>query len=489
VTQHRRYSILGGALITVATRWSDRLIGFVSTIVLARLLAPEDFGVIAMASVIIGLADVLLDLGVNIALIRNANATQAHYDTAWTLRLAQTSLATLALILAAPAGAEYFHEERVGPVLQVLAFSVLLSGFENIGIVSFQKLMQFGAEFRYLFMRRIAGFVITIVLAWLLRSYWALVIGAVSGRAIGVALSYILHPMRPRLSLEKFGDIFAVSQWVLLQSIGTYLQINLHKILVGRWASTPIMGAYSLADDISAMPTAELLAPLNRVLFPAFSAVQHHLDELKRLYMRAQGVQTLIAVPAAVGLALVADDAVRVLLGEKWLAAVPFVQLLALVSVTHALITSGNYVLIVLGRIRSVVFLTWAKVLVFATLAVMFLPQQDALGVASLRLFVAAGGIWFSFRLVINALPILRWHDILRASTRPLACAGAMTAVLIFLPVEGMPPTVSLLAKIALAAAVYVISVLTCWWLVGRPDGAESYLIRQVQTAFAGTRP
>jgi polysaccharide transporter, PST family len=479
MAQPRRYSIVGGTLVTVAMRWCDRLVGVISTIILARLLLPEDFGIIAMASVAIALADVLLDFGVNVALIRNPDVTQAHYDTAWTIRLIQASIATTAVVLAAPLAGELFNDGRVTPVLHVLAFSLLLAATENIGIIAFQKNLEFGAEFRFLVIRRIAGFFIAILLAWLLRSYWALVIGALIGRAFGVWLSYVLHPMRPRLSLAKFQDVFAVSQWMLIRGVGTYVQGNLHKILVGRWSSATVMGAYTLADEISAIPTVELLAPLNRVLFPAFAKVQHNLQELKRLLLLAQGVQTLVAIPAGIGLALVADDAVRLLLGEKWLVAVPFVQILALGSVAQSLTTSGGYVMLVLGKIRFLAFITWTQVSLFVALA-SFLPEQP-LAIAWLRLGLGVTGILLTFAMLMRVLPILKLHEVFRASVRPLAAACAMAAVIMLLSFSiDFPLAIKLAVKVSLGVLIYACAVLGIWWLAGRPSGPESYLLNNL---------
>ena len=162
----RSVSAVVGALIAVGIRWTDRLIGLVSTVILARLLVPDDFGIIAMASLVIGLIDVLLDMGVNITLVQNKHATQDDFDAAWTLRLMQSGLAAVAIFLAAYPAARYFHDPRVTGVVQALALSVLLVGFENIGIVSFQKKMEFGQEFRFFFGKRISGFLITMVAAW-----------------------------------------------------------------------------------------------------------------------------------------------------------------------------------------------------------------------------------------------------------------------------------------------------------------------------------
>jgi O-antigen/teichoic acid export membrane protein len=144
-------SVFHGALLTVLMRWSDRLIGMVSMIILARLLTPADFGIIAMASVVVGLIDVLLDLGVNIALIQNTEASQEDYDTAWTLRLIQAGFAGLVIFICAPLAANYYHNLLITDVLRIMACSVVIAGMENIGIVTFQKNMEFGNDFKFFF--------------------------------------------------------------------------------------------------------------------------------------------------------------------------------------------------------------------------------------------------------------------------------------------------------------------------------------------------
>ena len=462
-------------------RWTDRLIGLISVLILARLLAPDDIGIIAMASLVIALADVLLDLGVNVALIRNREATQAHYDTAWTLRLIQTALSTLLLVLSAPYAADYFNDARVEPVLRILAFSLLLSGLENIGIVAFHKAMQFGAEFRFLFLRRIAGFIITIVAAFILHSYWALVIGTLANRGIGVILSYRMHPMRPRLGLTQLRAIFSVSQWMLLRGIGEYLHLNLHRILVGRWAATSTMGAYTLANEISTMPSAELLAPMNRALFPALAEAGDKPLELKRLFLLAQGLQALIAIPAAVGLALVAEQAVLVLLGEKWREAVPLLQLLALIGVAQALTATGGYVLLVLGKLAEATLIIWGQVILFAVLAVLVVPGSGAIDIAALRLIVALAGVGLSGWLLLRALPVLDLWDLIEATRRPLMATLIMAAsILVVDSVLDSPPAIQLMLKILTGLVVYPTTTLMTWRLLQCPRGAESWLLKKI---------
>ena len=478
----RPQSVAESALITVAMRWTDRSIGFVSTLILARLLVPEDFGVIAMASLVIGLADVFFDLGVNVALIQNKSPSQEHYDTAWTLRLIQTTLAATLVVIASPWAAAYFNDPRVTLVVQVLAVSLVLSGLENIGVVTFQKEMRFGKEFQFLFCKRIVGFIVTIVAAWFIRSYWALVMGALAGRTFGVALSFAMHPMRPRLGLKKFGEIFSVSQWMLVRSIGGYFQLKLHYAIVGARESASVLGAYSLGSEISALPTRELLAPINRVLFPAFVRVKHDLVELKRVVLLAQGVQTMIAMPAAIGLILVSSEAVQLLLGEKWMRAVPFVEIFALISFMASIATSGWYVLLTLGKIRLMALSSWVQVGLFATLALVIFPQAGAFELACLYLTVVTLGLIALIVLLLHYLKGLRLGEIVSSVSRPLTAVAVMALCVMFVAgATNLDGWWLLIAKILVGATAYSSSIFTLWLISGRRPGAESYLMEKAR--------
>ena len=475
-------SIFGSAVITVVMRWTDRLIGFVSTLILARLLVPDDFGIVAMASIVVGLVDIFLDLGVNVALIQNREATTSHYDTAWTLRLLQAIAAAIVVLGVTPYAADYFNDPRVVSVLQFMSLGLVLAGLENIGVVSFQKEMQFGREFRFLFARRMFGFIVTIAAAWVLLSYWALVIGALAGRAFGVALSYVMHDMRPRISFERFGDIISISMWQLVRNIGLHMDNTLHKMLVGGRDNAATMGAYGLADEIAAMPGSEMLAPLNRALFPAFVQQSDNMPELIRMFLSAQSVQTLIAVPASAGLALVANEMVGLLLGEKWLIAVPFIQVLAIANVVQSIYISGGYVMITLGYSRVIALLSWFQLALFACVAIVLVPDAAALQIACIRVFVVIVGLAVALWLLLRTLKTLTLRDVARSVYRPLAATMIMTiAVLscgVLLPADTL--LLALLLKVAVGIGVYLCAIIVLWLIVGKPAGGESYLLEKV---------
>jgi len=480
-----RNSVFRGAVLTVSMRWTDRLIGFVSILILARLLAPADFGLISMAMLVITLIDILLGLGVNVALIQNPNANKEHYDTAWTLRIIQSALISLIIFSYAGIAADYLNDDRIELILQILAFTPLLGSLENIGIIQFQKEMQFGRDFYYVFLKRLIGFTANVVAAWILQSYWALVIGTIVSTFGAVILSYIIHPMRPKLGFSKTREIFSVSQWMIVNSIGSYATNNLHRIIVGRRENADIMVAYIGSNEIAVMPSSDLLAPLNRVLFPAFVNVKDNLEELKRIFLLSQGIQMLVAVPAAVGLALVAKEAVYLLLGSKWEAAVAFIQILALVNVFSAYVSSGGYIFLTLGKMRMLTTNVWIQVSLFL-LAISLLPGFGALQIAWVRLAVTAVGLIYFSYAIIRVLPGLRVRNLFSSVSRPLISTALMAAAVISLADAVTADHIVLLAlKIGTGASVYVISIFTLWQLAGRPKGSETYILEKLTPMFA----
>ncbi|NEX64129.1 lipopolysaccharide biosynthesis protein [Noviherbaspirillum galbum] len=477
---NKSVSTTAGAILVLAVRWVDRLIGLVSTIILARLLLPEDFGVVAMASIVVGLIDVFLDFGVGITLVQNSKATQEDYDAAWTLRLLQ-SMAVAAIVFGSswPAAA-YFGDPRVTLVVQALSAAVLIGGLENIGIVSFQKNFEFGQEFKFFLIRRVCGFAITIAAAFLLKSYWALVIGTLATKIAGVIGSYVMHDMRPKPNFQRLHGMLSFSTWNLLRSIGGYLSENLHRLLVGNREATKVMGAYTLSAEISAIPSTELLAPLNRVLFPLMVLVKDDPVKLKRAFFLSMGIQVMIGVPAAVGLALIAPEVVALLLGEQWSMVVPFIQIMGFINIAGALNASPVYLFLTLGKARISAIHSWSQVLLLLVAVLLIVPGAGALQISELRLGVAVAGFFVMMFFVYRSFPAWSIMDMLATVWRPCTASLVMAGVLLHLPdVSGYPLSLQVAFKIASGVMAYSLSLLVLWYFARSDDGAESYVLRK----------
>jgi O-antigen/teichoic acid export membrane protein len=473
-----------GAFLTVGMRWADRLLGLVSTVILARLLVPDDFGLVAMAMVVVGLFDVLLNLGVSAALVQHSRAGPEEFNTAWTLRLAQCAATALLLAVLAPFAADYYGDPRVTAVLWVSAITVVVGGLENIGTVSFQRNLEFGRDFQFTLFKRVVGFVFTLTAAVMLRSYWALVLGSLVSRLSGVAASYWMSGFRPRFTLSRISDIWSFSQWSLFTNIAQYLNGAIPRFVLGGRANAAALGAYTMGEEIATLPTSELLAPLGRVMFPSFAAVRDSPAELLRLVSLAQAVQTLFAIPLSIGVVLVADDAVPLLLGDQWIAAVPIAQILALTGVASALGHSPTYMMIATGRMRVIGWYTWAKLVLLVLLLLLVFRDASPEKIAIAGLCTAAAGLVVVQAIAWRLLPGLGGRRFWSQTWRPVVSAALMAVAVVAVStvLEDAGRTPRLVAGIASGAVAYVLAVLAFWTMSGRPPGAESYLLERVVT-------
>src|SRR5579872_3725969 len=218
----QRQMVKGSAWV-IGVRWAVRFLGLISTIVLARLLVPADFGIVTIAMIILGTVEVFAQTGQHLAIIRHPNPTREHYDTAWTIFIMLYSSLALIIFLCAPLTVIYFHEPRALLVVRILALKTFIAGFENVGIVDFQKYLEFHKQFLYRVLPSVVSFFVTLAAAFALRNYWALVIGILTQEFTGFVLSYVLSPFRPRLGLSKVRELWSFSLWTFVRSIAGYL--------------------------------------------------------------------------------------------------------------------------------------------------------------------------------------------------------------------------------------------------------------------------
>jgi O-antigen/teichoic acid export membrane protein len=182
----------------IAFRLLDRAVGVISMLILARVLTPADFGLVAMATALIALVELFGGFGLDLALIQHRDATREHFDAGWTMNVLIGALVALLLLVLARPLAWFYDEPQLVALVALLALGPLIQGSKNIGVVAFRKDLNFDREFRFLLAKRLLSSVITVWLALWLRSYWALAIGMVFGRFTGVGISYALHAFRPR---------------------------------------------------------------------------------------------------------------------------------------------------------------------------------------------------------------------------------------------------------------------------------------------------
>jgi O-antigen/teichoic acid export membrane protein len=470
----------------VLMRWIMRAIGLSSTLILARLLTPDDFGVVAMGLVLVGFLEVVGATNFDLAIISTPDPTRAHYDTAWTLQILSGLILGVAMILAAPLAAAYFAEPRLIALVRVLSLRSLLLGFVNIGIVDFRKSLNFAREFRFHASLKFLTAGTTVGLAFVLKDYWALIIGLVFGAAAEVALSFAMHPYRPRPSLARTAEIWSFSRWMVVFHTGTFARSKLDEIVIGGLSGATSLGTYHVASEFSTMPTNEVVMPLGRALFPGYARITYDPRTLAASFVEVLGLVTTFCFALGVGLAVTAEEFAMTVLGAKWRGTVPLIEWLALFGMLSGLGHCCGIFLIASGRARANAFLAWLHVLVLAPALVLAGPGVGLVGIAAIRTLVAGLMLTAALCCVTRASAVSA-GQILGVLWRP-AIASLLVAVAVkSCSLDGLgPPMIALGVHVLLGAIVFSTATLSLWWLAGRPDGVERLLFRHAAYVLQG---
>jgi lipopolysaccharide exporter len=489
-----RLSMAQGAVWMVLFKTLERSLGLISMLILARLLVPADFGLLAMATSLIALLEMFSAFGLDTALIQRNDAVSSHYNTAWTLNvLAGCTIALLMLVLALPAS-HFYKDPRLAPVIAVLAIGAAIQGCENVGVVAFRKEMRFDREFRFLLAKKILQFATTVPLAFLLHNYWALVAGTIMGRAGGVSLSYMLHPFRPRLSLAAVADLMHFSKWLVAQNFLSFLKERSADIVIGRFAGPHSLGVFSASAEISNMPGTELVAPINRAILPAYVKLAQDKPALRREYLSVMSMVALIAVPAVAGFAVTAPFLVLLVLGPKWLEASTLIQILAFYGITQVLQSNAYSAFIALGKPQVFVKINAIHVAILLTTLPVLTWMFGVHGAAWAYVFTAVVMLPLNFMFITRAIEV-RAADFFSCLWRPI-----VAAILMYFGVRALgpafPATVipssqaagSLIVSVLLGVPMYIAAVTILWLISGRPPGAESAVLKQARLAWSRAR-
>lgn len=476
--------MLRGSVWMIGLRWAMRLIGVISTVILARLLTPRDFGIVAVAMILVGLFEMLNLTGQAAAIVRHEAPTREHYDSAWTVTLLIGIFIAVAILIAAPFTELYFHEPRAIPVMQCLALRAVLGGLENIGTVDFSRDLRFDRFFIYNVLTKVLQFVLTVVLAVVLHSYWALVAGILAGQVSRTILSYVMSPFRPRLSFARTREIWGFSIWTFARSVAMYLQTQVDNIAIGGIAGSAMMGRYTVAKDIAASPTQEIMNPMVAALFPVMSKCRQDPAELKRLYLRMLGWSAIVCLSTGVGVAMVASDLVAVVLGPKWVDATPLVVWMALNAATAAILSGTPTLLDVKGMPAMGARIQWSRFAVFtAVIFIVAWSTHSVMAVVETRLIVSALFIP-SVIFAVQRATAVPASDYWTAMWRPCVAAAAMAlAIYGFNSVLPFAGAGRLVLDMLVGAVTYVGAVLALWHLSGRPEGAEADILTLVRRA------
>ena len=323
-----------GVTWTIVDNWGRQLLGFAVFVILAKLLQPADFGLVALAVVFVNFAQVFVDQGLGDALIQRRELTRSHIDTAFWAAMATGLLLTgLGVVLAIPIAA-VLDQPVLQPILQVLSLTFVLAAMSSIQIALLRRELAFRSLAVRSIFAIVAGGAVGIGMAYLGFGPWALVGQQVSSAVAAVLTLWWVLPWRPslRFSKEHFRSLFSFGINVVGTDTVGFFARNTDNLLIGAFLGTTPLGLYAVGYRILDTSQVLLINISRKIAFPALASVQHEPARIQRAYFKLTRVSGALIMPAYVGLALVASQLVVVIFGERWIASGPVAAVLFLIG-------------------------------------------------------------------------------------------------------------------------------------------------------------
>lgn len=312
-------------------------VGFIRAIVIARTMLPEDFGLFGMALTVVTALNAFTTIGLDQSIVTRKFERQSelnsHLNTAWSAELLRSVVLALLVAGSAYPAARFYGQPKLVLMLPLLSLTTLLQGFRNIGLLIFRKEIRFGKIFWYEQTTNALATFVTIVLVLTMQNVWALVVGQVVGAAVGVLLSYVFHPYRPRLSFDREATRSAIrfGKFGLVVAVTSYVTTMADNVTVGRLLGMNALGNYVIAYNLASLPVTVLVYTFGTVTLPAFAELADLRSRLIPAFRRVYTASLLLLVMVTVPMFLLAEEIVTVLFGKKWSAAVPALRVLALI--------------------------------------------------------------------------------------------------------------------------------------------------------------
>lgn len=432
----------------------DHALRLARTVVLARLLAPNDFGLFGITMMAVSLLETFSQNGFVQALTQKKGDIIPYLDSAWVVQIVRGLVLSLALFFLAPLIAVFFNASQAEPILKVVALAVALQGFYNIAIVYFSKELQFGKYFLYQIVGTLADFVVSVALAFILRSVWALVFGLLAGVVVRLALSYLVYAYVPRflLNIQKARELFIFGKWVFFTNIIAFFITQADGFFVAKMLGISALGFYQIAYKIPSILAIDILAG---AIFPAYTKIQDDLDKMKQAYFKILRLFAIFLLPATGGLVAITPEFIKIFLGEKWLSAAPAMQTLMVATMVWTIAVLSNYVFLALARPEIESKGSAIRFMVLAALLYPMILWWGILG-ASMAVLVSSlfAAAWFVF--MITKLIHCSWKDLLHGVLAPLVNTLCMMALVFLVKVILLVTMGNFLLLVGLGIFVYL---------------------------------
>lgn len=350
--QISRKSVLSNLFWRFSERTAAQGVSFVVSVVLARMLTPEDYGLVGLITVFISIATVFVSSGFGSALIQKENVTQRDYSSVFFFSILMGVVMYIALFFTAPIIANFYKEPLLIAVIRILALSLIIGGINSVQQAYVSRTMQFKRFFYSTIIGTVISAIIGIYMAYRGAGVWALVAQTLSNQIIDTCILWFTVKWRPtfEFSISEMKKMFNYGWKLLFSNLIDTVYNNLYSLVIGKFYSAKDLGYYNRGRNIPNIVITNINGSIQSVMFPAFSNCQGEKVRLKAMVRRSIVTSTYIIMPAMIGLAAVAEPLTVLLLTEKWLPSVPFMQFSCFVLAFWPIHTTNLQAINAVGR-------------------------------------------------------------------------------------------------------------------------------------------
>jgi len=448
----------------LAVQVVSKMAGLIQRVILARLIAPHDFGLMGIALLIIGGLEAFSTPDLASGLIQKKGDIRDYLNTFWTCQIIRAVFVSIILITCAPFLANIFKSPSSVNIIRFVSLGIILRAAINPGMLQFQKNIELRPRFILISSASIAGAVISIIYAVIWENVWALVIGVIFRALISCILSYVLHPFRPKieLSMDKVIEMFKFGGWLWFAGILTFCVTQGDDLVVSRILGITMLGYYQMAFWLANLPATQITTVLNQVSFPAYSEMQTDNSRLIAGFSKILQGTLIFILPYAIMVFMLAEPITDFVFGSQWRPMVPALKVLCLAGVLRCASSTIGPLLMAIGKPKLITFGQIARLLVLSTSVISFTVWWGFMGTSFSVVLSAITTLLFYGIMAFRALSI-KYIEFLKSMLPSAVGGSALTLTLMCLKSDliGFYSN-NIFLCICLGSFVYLGSVWSC---------------------------
>lgn len=385
---------------TAVQRYSKIAIGFISGIILARLLTPEDYGSIGMLAIFMGLAEVFIDAGFGSALIQKKNPTQTDYSTVFFFNIGMSTVLYTIIFLFAPLIAKFYHMPILCKILRIQGLILFIYAFNIIQRNQIRKNLRFKKLSTITIITSIISLIVTVIMAYTGCGVWSLVAQNLIGAFIPCVFFWITTDWHPtwEYSWKSFRELFGFGFYMFLSHLFDTLAGRISGLLIGRWYNPATMGYYAKASSTERLASESVSGVMVQTTYPLYASVQDDKQRLGNMVKRITSTLAYLTIPMLCLLIVIAKPVFILLYSDRWLPCVPYFRILCFAGMANCLQAVNNQTIAAVGKSKVMFGWNVVKQSVRITLQVVGLIAWSMKGLM-IGMVVAS---WFSYFVNIS---------------------------------------------------------------------------------------